>query len=181
MVTRTTVVVVFCVVLLMMALPSIAGVNLTVWQETLTTLHAEWTWSPESASATGYNTSYWSGNLQMTRFGWDPSIYYWQIDWQFQHKIAPHEGDAAPGTLYQSSSTFAYSPQNANGTIIDQNGSVPHPASHKDDWVFTFYRGLDPTQSKIVLDVNHVVPEPSSLLALGAGTIGLLGLRRRKR
>jgi hypothetical protein len=39
-------------------------------------------------------------------------------------------------------------------------------------------RALSPLTA---LDIYEVVPEPASLMALGVGLAGLLGLRRRKR
>lgn len=157
-----------------------SGVILKSFTETPTALSVEWGWDPETVDSNGKMGTHWWAYLkidkEITGGQWTGK---WLVHRQFQHLTAPHAGDVAPGPLFTGDGAFH---DNDLGVVINKSGSWTHPqVGYFDHWRFVFDRSAAPENTSITLQVNHVVPEPTTLLLFGTGFSVVLGFARGRR
>jgi hypothetical protein len=115
-----------------------------------------------------YQVHYVNGSLQMLNTGLNNETGWhyvklsvakadatnWTVNWQI---------NAVNGTPYTGTFTFPWSASTANKVVVGYNYSTTNPV----DWDN--------------INVTGVVPEPSSMVALATGLIGLVGFGTRRR
>jgi hypothetical protein len=155
----------------------------------------------DGSFAEPFALDYWRGNLVFSPSDSD----YWfgsdslGIAGQIYHQVAedqPHPGDALKGDIYTFTSFVDASGGWSNKKIIDPfHQCVSHPNKDgKKQHHWDCYNGQLTAQVKSYLTGNEIVnwtfvlqgghledaPEPSSLLLLGSGALGLSGFLRKR-
>jgi hypothetical protein len=145
----------------------------TVVTDSPTQLEVVWDWNPEDIPSLDWPTLvYWEvflsiqGNLGASILGLTAT-----------HLARPH-GEAADGTQVVFDLFFS---SGDTGFLASESKLEVH-TPHGDEYFFSFFRGADPADTVISLDGQHLItPEPTTLLLLCSGLVGLAGFSRRKR
>lgn len=135
-------------------------------------------WSPEEDDNLDLNWANWKARVTIR---WNESSGEWVGFWEAKHLVTADDFDQGAGDLAHMS--FAFKGTDF-GLVVDQELRVRHsalPTDHSDLYKFKFIRATPDIETRITLTGEHqeVVPEPSTMIALGSGVLFLL--RRREK